>query len=140
LEELVTRAVVVKADVVAADFVESDRRAVLNFGHTIGHAVEVLAPMPHGLAVAVGMVAAATVSGARYGFDQRDLVETTFGLGLPVAASGVSPSAALDLIRKDKKRTSEGIRMVLLRSIADPVVEPVREDLVELGLASVGIA
>jgi 3-dehydroquinate synthetase len=52
----------------------------------------------------------------------------------------VSPSAALDLIRKDKKRTSEGIRMVLLRGIADPVVEPVRDDLIELGLASVGIA
>jgi 3-dehydroquinate synthase len=140
LEEVVKRAVAVKADVVSRDFREGGDRALLNFGHTIGHAIEVLAPMPHGLAVAVGMVAAATISGARYGFDQRDLVETTFGLGLPVAAAGVSRAAALELIRKDKKRTSEGIRMVLLRGIADPVVEPVPEDLVDLGLASIGIA
>ncbi|MCA1734643.1 MAG: hypothetical protein LC739_00570 [Actinobacteria bacterium] len=140
LAELVKRAVAVKVEVVGSDFRDNDRRAVLNFGHTIGHAVELLAPMPHGLAVAVGMVAAGTISAIRYGFDSRGLVETVFGLGLPVAAAGVTPGPALDLIRKDKKRSSQGTRMVLLRQIADPVVEPVPENLIELGLAAIGIA
>ena len=140
LAELVKRAVAVKVEVVGSDFRENDRRAVLNFGHTIGHAVELLAPMPHGLAVAVGMVAAGTISAIRYGFDSRGLVETVFGLSLPVAAAGVTPGPALDLIRKDKKRSSQGTRMVLLRQIADPVVEPVPENLIELGLAAIGIA
>ena len=116
LAEVVRRAVAVKVGIVNSDFREGDQRAFLNFGHTIGHALEILAPMPHGLAVAVGMVAAATVSAARYGFDSRGLVETVFGLGLPVAASGIAPGPALGLIRKDKKRTSEGVRMVLLRT------------------------
>jgi 3-dehydroquinate synthetase len=140
LAEVVRRAVAVKADVVGSDFRESDRRAILNFGHTIGHAVEILAAMPHGLAVAVGMVAAATISAARFGFDSRGLVETVFGLGLPVAAAGVSAGPALDLIQKDKKRSREGTRMVLLRDVGDPVVEPVPVQLLELGLAAVGIA
>ncbi|CAN5291948.1 3-dehydroquinate synthase [soil metagenome] len=139
LAEVVRRAVAVKVGIVNDDFREGDQRAFLNFGHTIGHAVEILAPMPHGLAVAVGMVAAAAVSAARYGFDSRGLVETVFGLGLPVAASGIAPGPALALIRKDKKRTSDGVRMVLLRAIGDPVVEPVSDDLIELGLASIGI-
>lgn len=140
LGEIVRRAVAVKVEVVGNDFREDDRRAILNFGHTIGHAVEVLGSMPHGLAVAVGMVAAGTISAARFGFDSRGLVETVFGLGLPVAAAGVSPGPALDLIRKDKKRSREGTRMVLLRQVGDPVVETVSPEMVELGLAAVGIA
>lgn len=140
LSEVVKRAVAVKVGVVGSDFRESDRRAILNFGHTIGHAVELLAPMPHGLAVGVGMVAAATISSARYGFDSRALIDTVFGLGLPVAAGGVTPGPALDLIQKDKKRSREGTRMVLLRQIADPVVEGVPDELVELGLAAIGVA
>ncbi|MGI8518100.1 MAG: 3-dehydroquinate synthase [Acidimicrobiia bacterium] len=74
LAEVVKRAVAVKVEVVGSDFRENDRRAVLNFGHTIGHAVELLAPMPHGLAVAVGMVAAGTISAIRHGFGSRGLV------------------------------------------------------------------
>ncbi len=140
LDEVVRRAVAVKVDVVGNDYRENDRRAILNFGHTIGHAIEILGSMPHGLAVAVGMVAAATISAARFGFDSRRLVETVFGLGLPVAAAGISRGPALDLVQKDKKRSRQGTRMVLLRQVGDPVVEVVSPEMVELGLAAVGIA
>ncbi|HKZ21085.1 MAG TPA: 3-dehydroquinate synthase family protein [Acidimicrobiia bacterium] len=140
LGEVVERAVKVKAATVEADYRESDRRAILNFGHTVGHAVEILAPMPHGLAVAVGMVAAATVSNARFGFDHRQLIETIFGLGLPVAAAGVSLDSALEMIARDKKRSNAGVRMVLLKAPGSPVVEPVSSDLLEVGLRAVGIA
>ena len=139
LDDIVGRAVAVKVATVEADYRESDRRAILNFGHTVGHAVELLAPMPHGMAVAVGMVAAATISNARFGFDHRQLIDTIFALGLPVAAAGISLNSALALIARDKKRSSAGVRMVLLRAPGSPVVEPVAPELLETGLRAVGI-
>ncbi|MEX1044325.1 MAG: 3-dehydroquinate synthase family protein [Acidimicrobiia bacterium] len=140
LHVVVPRAVAVKADVVNEDLTEQGRRAILNFGHTIGHAVEVLAPMAHGHAVGVGMVAAAVLSHARYGFDHRWLTALIFELGLPVAASGVSLRAALDLVQRDKKRTSDGVRMVLLRSVGDPVVESVTTEELEIAMRAVGLS
>ncbi|MGH8958360.1 MAG: 3-dehydroquinate synthase [Acidimicrobiia bacterium] len=139
LEHVVERAVAVKVTTVEADYRESDRRAILNFGHTVGHAVEILAPMSHGMAVAVGMAAAATISNARFGFDHRRLIDTIFGLGLPVAAAGVSLSPALQLIARDKKRSATGVRMVLLQAPGSAVVEPVEAELLEIGLRAVGI-
>lgn len=138
LAEVVERSVRVKADIVSGDYRETDRRAILNFGHTIGHAVEVLAPLPHGSAVAVGMVAAAAISSAKLGFDHRPLVDNLFALGLPVAAGGVSRNAALDLIALDKKRTKTAVRMVLLQAVGMPVVTTVEPDLLDLGLAAIG--
>ena len=90
LEDVVTRSIKVKAEVVGADYREDGRRAILNFGHTIGHGVEMAAGMPHGMAVAVGMVAAGAVSAARYGFPAQWLTDLIFSLGLPVSAFGVS--------------------------------------------------
>jgi 3-dehydroquinate synthase len=139
LEELVPKAVRVKVKVVSGDYRESDRRAILNFGHTVGHAIELTAGMPHGLAVAIGMVAAGTVSALRFGFPGGWLTELVFSLGLPVAAAGLSPAAILELIDRDKKRTSEGIRMVLLRSVGDPVIETVTAEEMDQALHSVGI-
>lgn len=140
LAVVVPRAIRVKVDVVETDPRESDRRAILNFGHTIGHAVELLAPMAHGHAVSVGMVAAAVISNHRYGFDHRWLTDVLFGLGLPIAAAGVSMRAAFELVARDKKRTSDGVRMVLLRGVGDPVVEVVDRDEIELGMRSVGLS
>ena len=140
LGAVVPRAVAVKADVVRDDLDEKGQRAVLNFGHTIGHAVEILAPLPHGHAVSVGMVAAAVISNARYGFDHRWLTGLLFELGLPVAAAGVSLSAALELCQRDKKRTADGVRMVLLRDVGDPVVEPVSVTELEGAMRAIGLS
>lgn len=139
LDVVVPRAIAVKAEVVGEDFREGGRRAILNFGHTLGHGVETVTGMPHGHAVAVGMVAAAAVSQARYGFEASPLAELVSSLGLPVEVVGVGRDEVLELVARDKKRTAEGVRMVLLRGIADPVVEPVTAAEIELGLAAVGI-
>jgi 3-dehydroquinate synthetase len=139
LEVMVTRAVAVKVGIVKADLREDGRRAILNFGHTIGHAIEVGGGLPHGLAVAVGMVAAGSVSAARYGFPDRWLSELISSLGLPVAVAGVSPEIVLALIARDKKRTAAGVRMVLLREVGDPVIDVVNEREIEVGLSAVGI-
>ena len=140
LAVVVPRAIAVKADVVRDDLGEHGRRAILNLGHTVGHAIEILAPLSHGHAVSVGMVAAAVISHARYGFDHQWLTGLLFDLGLPVAAAGVSLSAALELCQRDKKRTAEGIRMVLLRSVGDPVVEPVTSSELAGAMRAVGLS
>jgi 3-dehydroquinate synthase len=139
LGEVVTRAVRVKAEVVTEDPEEAGRRAILNFGHTIGHGVEVVTGLPHGLAVAVGMVAAGAVSARRFGFPAQWLAELIFSLGLPVACAGASAPAVLELIYRDKKRVAAGLRMVLLRGVGDPVLEVVDEAEVGAGLAAIGI-
>lgn len=139
LDVVVPRAIAVKAEVVAEDFREGGRRAILNFGHTIGHGIEAVTGIPHGYAVSIGMVAAGAVSAARYGFDGGSLTDLLFSIGLPIASAGTSRQAVLDKVARDKKRTADGVRMVLLRGIADVVVEPVGPDELELGLAAVGI-
>ena len=139
LGEVVRRAAAVKTEVVAGDFREAGRRAILNFGHTIGHGVEAACGMPHGLAVAVGMAAAAEVSARRYGFDPMLVRGPLQKLGLPTQAPPVDREDVMTLISRDKKRTAHGLRMVLLREIGDPVVEHVGPEEVDLGLAAVGL-
>ena len=140
MAEVVSRAVAVKADVVSEDFRETGRRAILNFGHTLGHGVEVVCGLSHGHAVAVGMVAAAAVSADRLGFDEARVRVPLERLGLPTRVDDASPDAILRLVQRDKKRTASGLRMVLLREIGDPVVEYVDEAALRLGLAAVGVS
>ena len=138
MAEVVSRAVAVKAEVVSEDFRETGRRAILNFGHTLGHGIEVVCGLSHGHAVAVGMVAAAAVSADRLGFDEARVRLPLERLGLPTRVDA-APDAILRLVQRDKKRTASGLRMVLLREIGDPVVEYVEEAALRLGLAAVGI-
>jgi 3-dehydroquinate synthase len=139
LDVMVPRAVRVKASVVSDDFREEGRRAILNYGHTIGHAVELAAGIPHGHAVAIGMVAAGEVSARRCGFAhadrQRRLIEA---LGLPISAPPVDLDLVRRLLSRDKKRTEE-LRMVLLSDIGEPVVEPVTKTDIDRGLAAIGL-
>ncbi len=137
---VVERAIAVKVSVVADDFRERGRRVVLNYGHTLGHAIEYAAGMSHGEAVAVGMVAAAAVGARRLGFDPlAEHRETLTKLGLPVAVEGLDADAVLALVRLDKKRSATGTRMVLLSGYGDPVVELVEEADLRAGLAAVGV-
>jgi len=137
---VVERSVQVKVDIVSGDFREHGRRAILNYGHTLGHGIEIVAGIPHGDAVSVGMVAAAEVSRRRFGFDATsEHRQTLASLGLPTKAVGLDSETVLDLVRLDKKRSVDGIRMVLLRSYGDPVIEDVGDDDLRAGLAAVGI-
>ena len=140
LDEVVTRAVRVKAAVVSADFEEQAGRAILNYGHTIGHGVETVAGLPHGYSVAIGMAAAGEISTRLCGFSenprQRAVIEQ---LGLPIAAPGLDAGEVLRAVALDKKRDEHGLRMVLLRGLGDPVVEPVDQDAVRVGLNAIGL-
>ncbi|NNC93502.1 MAG: 3-dehydroquinate synthase [Acidimicrobiia bacterium] len=139
LDQVVRRAVAVKMSVVEGDFREAGRRAILNYGHTIGHAVEIVAGISHGEAVAIGMVAAGVVSEQLVGFDEADRVTRVIeSLGLPVGApGGLDRGRMLQLVGLDKKRDTSGIRMVLLEAIGRPVVQAVDETIINSALDAI---
>jgi 3-dehydroquinate synthase len=140
LEEVVTRAAGVKVRVVGADERETGLRAILNFGHTIGHAVEYASPLSHGESVAVGMVAASRISEDRLRFQALGRVTAAIErLGLPTGVGGLERARVEDLLRHDKKRDADGIRMILLRAPGDPVIEHVTGDEIGLGLDAIGL-
>lgn len=116
--EVLSAAATVKAAVVAEDPLEKGRRAVLNLGHTYGHALEA-AHRPrllHGEAVAIGMMAAAEISRRKgrveSGFVLR-LERLLHRLGLPSRVRGIDEPTFWSALESDKKADSEGIRLVL---------------------------
>ena len=140
LEDVVTKSAAVKARVVGEDEREFGLRAILNFGHTIGHAIEFASPMSHGECVAVGMVAAGRISERRLRFPGFDrMLAAIAGLGLPTEVDGLDRARIEDLLRHDKKRDVQGLRMILLRAIGDPVVEHVDDQDLDVGLVAVGL-
>ena len=140
LAVVVPQAVNVKAAAVRQDFREAGIRETLNYGHTIGHAVEIVAAIPHGDAVAIGMVAAGRIAEEAVGFESADRQRRAItNLGLPVRADGLARQTVLDVLARDKKRDATGTRMVLLRSIGDPTVAAVSIEMIDLGLSSIGI-
>ena len=140
LEEVVKRAIAVKSNIVEADFREEGPRAHLNFGHTIGHAVEALAGWSHGRSVAVGMVAASAISRMVCGFEDEDRVRRVIAaLGLPVACPGVSRGDLHQLMLIDKKNDSGGLRMVLLEALGRPQVSHIDPATLDAGLDAIGI-
>ncbi len=140
LDEVVRRAITVKAGIVTRDEREDGERAYLNYGHTIGHAIEYASTLSHGESVGLGMIAASRISEKNQGFDGLEMVVSTIDrLGLPTSVGGLDAARVLDLIRHDKKRDGEGLRMVLLREIEDPVLCHVEESDLEFGMAAVGL-
>jgi shikimate kinase/3-dehydroquinate synthase len=111
-----------KIEVVASDERDSGRRAVLNLGHTVGHAIEAqtgYSRYRHGEAVGLGLLAALRLSGADA---LRDEVAGMLAShGLPVSLDpGVEVDGVLDATGRDKKRTSEGLGFVLLEQPGEP--------------------
>jgi len=127
LEALVARCVAAKARTVAADERDTGSRLFLNYGHTLGHALERLdafAGRTHGEAIAIGMVFAARLAEAR-GLAVTGLAGRTARLlsSLGLEVDGPLPPAdeVLAAFRMDKK-FHDGVRFVLLRDVGDPVV------------------
>ncbi len=125
LRRIVARSCELKAEVVSKDErEETGLRAVLNFGHTIGHAIEAVAgydgPYQHGEAVAIGMVVEARLA-ARLGWIGPEVVDRIAGLlnrfGLPTSAEGLNPDRLIEAMGRDKKNRGGRIRFVLPRSI-----------------------
>jgi 3-dehydroquinate synthase len=129
LAEAIDRSCRNKAEVVAADELESGQRALLNLGHTFGHAIEAASGYGnwlHGEAVAAGMAMAAGMS-QRLGWIDADsearIRRVIAGFGLPVEAPPSIPAERwLELMAVDKKVQAGMLRLVLLRSVGHAVV------------------
>lgn len=125
IQHIVARSCELKAGVVARDErEETGLREVLNFGHTIGHAIEAVAgysgAFQHGEAVAVGMIAESRLAERLAWIDDRTTSRLRLlleRLGLPTAAPGLDPEAILAAIRLDKKNRFGRVRFVLPRRI-----------------------
>lgn len=126
----ILRSCEIKADVVAEDETEQDVRALLNLGHTFGHAIETdqgYGQWLHGEAVSTGMVMAADFS-QRLGditeADTQRVRQILLAAGLPIEApQGMSAERFIELMKHDKKVIDKGIRLVLLNRLGEARVE-----------------
>jgi len=128
LEHAIFESCRIKAEVVAADEHETGERALLNFGHTFGHAIENAAGYGawlHGEAVAAGMVLAARLSARVAGLPPADaerLAAVLGRAGLPLVPPPLSRTRWLELMARDKKVEAGVIRFVLLEALGRAVV------------------
>lgn len=138
VHQLVARNVALKAAIVSEDPQERGKRALLNLGHTFGHALESLdhdKRYMHGEAVSIGVIAASWLSVQRGMTSAEDLqaIESAYrAAGLPTQLElGLSPAELLDAMRKDKKVEHRTIRLVLPRGVGKAeVVDDVPQDLI----------
>jgi 3-dehydroquinate synthase len=141
LRTIVARSCQLKADIVARDErEETGSRAVLNFGHTVGHAIEAVAgyggPYLHGEAVAAGMVAECRMA-EHLGWITTDVTNRLIALllrfGLPTDTPGLDPASLLDAMTRDKKNQRGQICFVLPRALGKvELTDEVRPDLLRL--------
>ena len=129
LAEMVRKSCQIKSGIVSADEKEKGQRALLNLGHTFGHAIETLmgyGEILHGEAVAIGTVMAATLS-SRHGLIEADEVSRVESLlrafNLPTRVERpISVDAFLTAMGRDKKATARGLRLILLKTLGEAVV------------------
>jgi len=123
--ELVERSVRVKAEVVSGDLHESGRREVLNYGHTLGHAIEKVEQYRyrHGAAVAVGMVFVAELARLAGSLDDATVERhrsVLRSVGLPVSYKADAWPRLAEAMRSDKKARAGRLRFVVLDALARP--------------------
>ncbi len=134
MEKLVHDSILIKAAIVNRDEKEKGERRKLNFGHTIGHALEKTTGLSHGEAVSVGMAFAARLSEKRgyLSSTDRERIEGLLErLGLPTGIP-IDGKSLLGVLRKDKKREGDRIHFVLLKGMGNAVVEEMPMDELEI--------
>jgi len=125
LNRLIRRNVTIKSTVVEKDEFEHGERRLLNFGHTLGHAIENLYELSHGEAISIGMVAACMISEEYTDFKDTSRVITTLKkYGLPTLAE-FDPKAVMNVLRMDKKKVKDSMNYVLLNKIGQGVVKTI---------------
>jgi 3-dehydroquinate synthase len=140
IEKVVYDSVLIKSSVVNKDEKEKGERRKLNFGHTLGHALEKTTGAPHGEAISVGMMAASALS-EKKGYlstGEKGRIEALlhkFQLPTRVQCNG---KRLLDAVRKDKKREGEEINFVLLQGIGKAVVEKISMKELEMVVGEIG--
>lgn len=128
LEEMISRSCEIKRDVVEKDPTEKGDRALLNFGHTLGHAIEKLKnfELYHGECVVLGMVAALEISRTRQlisDAEYEDAINTFKAYNFPVTVDGISVEEVIKVSKNDKKMDAGKIKFILLDRIGNAYID-----------------
>jgi len=140
LEEMIYESCLVKKAVVEKDPTEQGDRALLNFGHTIGHAIEKYKnfELYHGECVALGCIAAAIISYRRQLISAEECYEIRdmfLPFNLPISIDGIDTEEIIKLTKSDKKADGDTIRFVLLKKVGRAFVDrTVTEDEIRFAL------
>ena len=144
LGPVVARSCEIKAGVIARDERESGERALLNLGHTFGHAIEAITGYGqwlHGEAVACGLCLAADLShrlGLIDDITVKRIERAVAGAGLPTRIEGLSREAAIDSMRGDKKSHAGTIRFIVLEGIGRAAQRTVTDEVLDATLVAAG--
>jgi len=126
LEELIRQNALLKTSVVKKDEFELGQRKLLNFGHTIGHAIENKYKLPHGYAVSIGMTYACHISEKLCGFKETEKVTALLSkYGLPTYFD-FNRKMTFDTLKRDKKRVTNEIDYVLLNKIGQGILKRIK--------------
>ena len=127
IEKVVHESVIIKSTIVDRDATEQGERRKLNFGHTLGHAIEKVLQISHGEAVSAGMVLASRLS-EKNGYlqveDTARLSSLLEKFNLPVQLD-FDRQSVIEAVGKDKKREGQSLKFVLLKRIGEAVVEEI---------------
>lgn len=128
IEEMIYRCCLIKKGIVEKDPTEQGERALLNFGHTLGHALETSKnfSLLHGECVALGCIAAAYISWKKelLSMDEYYEIRDMFvPFGLPISIDDIDPEQIVELTASDKKAVSGGIQFILLKKIGKAIID-----------------
>jgi 3-dehydroquinate synthase len=128
LSALIERNALLKTGVVLKDEFEKGDRKLLNFGHTLGHAIENMYELSHGQAISIGMTYACMLSRQLCGFSETErVVNLLTRYGLPTWAK-FSTKKALKVLQKDKKQAGGTMSYILLEKTGKAIVKPIPMD------------
>lgn len=139
LAELIERNVLIKTNVVVLDEFEQGDRKLLNFGHTIGHAIENMHQLPHGHAISIGMVAACNLSEKLNGLHFEAAVRIVQLLSkyhLPVDIE-TEYEKVFEVLKMDKKRDQHSMNFILLNKIGEAIIKPIALNDLQLHLKEI---
>lgn len=136
LIEIIKRSCEIKAEIISSDEKESGNRKLLNFGHTIGHALESASletdtPLQHGEAVAIGMIAEAKISAAQGLLNDsiiQEIENVLRNADLPVKYEITDQQKILHLISKDKKSEGGKVNWTLIKNIGEAVINQTADE------------
>ena len=128
LEEIIYKSCVIKGNVVEKDPTEKGDRMLLNFGHTLGHAIEKLSSFTlyHGECVVLGMICALYISKKRGSItdaEYESAIRLFKDFNYPMTVSGIKVNEVVDVSKNDKKMSAGKIRFVLLNAVGDAYID-----------------
>ncbi len=129
IRKMIVRSCLIKKEIVELDPKEAGDRALLNYGHTIGHSVEMLKDLKllHGECIGIGMAGALYISYSR-GYITREeydiIISGIKQFNLPINVSELTTDEIYQVTRLDKKMDSDSIRFILLKKIGDAFIDP----------------